>query len=81
MNSLPASDAQILDVRGLKCPLPALLARRALARSSAGQVIEVLADDPLAPIDVPHMCNQEGYDVVAVEKQGAVTRLRLRKPV
>lgn len=80
MNSRPANDAEVLDVRGLKCPLPALLARRALQHSPAGQVIDVLADDPLAPIDVPHMCNQEGYEVVAVEKQATFTRLRLRKP-
>jgi tRNA 2-thiouridine synthesizing protein A len=69
-----------LDLRGLKCPLPALLARRALARAQPGASIEVLADDPLAAIDVPHMCRQEGYDVLDVERQSALTRLLLRRP-
>jgi tRNA 2-thiouridine synthesizing protein A len=69
-----------LDLRGLKCPMPALLARRALARGEAGATIEVLSDDPLAPIDVPHMCRQEGYDVIEVERNGTVARLVLRRP-
>jgi tRNA 2-thiouridine synthesizing protein A len=69
-----------LDVRGLKCPLPALFARRALKRARAGSAIEVLSDDPLAAIDVPHMCRQEGYEVVDVERRADVTRLVLRRP-
>ena len=78
-SSRPA--AVMLDVRGLKCPLPALLARRALARSPAGQAIDILADDPVAPIDVPHMCAQEGYEVMEIERQGPMARMRLRSPV
>ena len=69
-----------LDLRGLKCPMPALLARRALARASAGGVIEIVCDDPLAPIDVPHMCREQGYDVLMMEKIGAITRFVLRRP-
>jgi tRNA 2-thiouridine synthesizing protein A len=73
-------DDDTLDLRGLKCPLPALFAKRALARAARGAVIEVLTDDPMAPLDVPHMCHQEGYEVVATAKEETVTRMRLRKP-
>jgi tRNA 2-thiouridine synthesizing protein A len=69
-----------LDLRGLKCPMPSLLARRALARAVAGATVEVVCDDPLAPIDVPHMCRENGYDVLTVERDGIVTRLILRRP-
>lgn len=69
-----------LDVRGLKCPLPALFARRALKRAEAGSAIEVLSDDPLAAIDVPHMCRQEGYEVVDIDRSADMTRLVLRRP-
>jgi tRNA 2-thiouridine synthesizing protein A len=71
---------QSLDLRGLKCPLPALFARRALARAAPGATIEVVANDPLAPIDLPHMCAQEGFDVVSVARDGATSRFVLRKP-
>ena len=70
---------ETLDLRGLKCPLPALLARRALSRGPAGTEIEVLTDDPMAPIDVPHMCRQEGFEVVTVERDGDRARMVLRK--
>jgi len=70
----------ILDLRGLKCPLPALFARRALARAGAGAEIEILTDDPMAPIDVPHMCRGEGFEVVALTRDGDRARMVLKKP-
>jgi len=69
-----------LDLKRLKCPLPALFARRALERAGKGAVIVVLTDDPMAPIDLPHMCRQEGYDVLEISRDGQVTRLVLRHP-
>ncbi len=53
-----------LDLRGLKCPLPALLARKRLARMAPGELIRVLASDPLSVVDIPHMCHQNGHDVI-----------------
>lgn len=70
---------ETLDLRGLKCPLPALLARRALVRNAYGSVIEVVCDDPLAGIDVPHMCRQENFDVLAETREGDTIRLWLRR--
>jgi tRNA 2-thiouridine synthesizing protein A len=71
-------DSETLDLRGLKCPLPALFAKRALERARPGTSILVLADDPLAPIDIPHMCRQEGYEVVSSESEGATAHLVIR---
>jgi tRNA 2-thiouridine synthesizing protein A len=71
---------EVLDLRGLKCPLPALFARRALSRAASGTEIEVLTDDPMAPIDVPHMCRQEGFEAVSVERDGDRARMTLRRP-
>lgn len=51
----------IVDLRGLKCPLPALLAKKALAKAAPGAVLTILADDPLAAVDIPHMCHGEGH--------------------
>ncbi|HEY2033468.1 MAG TPA: sulfurtransferase TusA family protein [Rhizomicrobium sp.] len=69
-----------IDLRGLKCPLPALMARRRLRAAAAGTEIRVVTDDPMAPIDVPHMCRQEGYDVVDVTRDGDVARMVLKRP-
>jgi tRNA 2-thiouridine synthesizing protein A len=70
---------ETLDLRGLKCPLPALYAKRALKRCESGKVVEIVADDPLAHIDIPHMCRQEAIEVVASERDGDLVRLRLRR--
>lgn len=50
-----------LDLRGLKCPLPALMARKRLKGLAPGASIWVLASDPLAAVDIPHMCAEEGH--------------------
>jgi len=73
--------AETLDLRGLKCPLPALFARRALERAVPGTTLEVLADDPMAIVDVPHMCRQEGYGVLSAERDGDESRFILRRAI
>ena len=52
--------ATILDLTGLKCPLPALLARKALVRLAPGARLEVHCTDPMAVIDIPAMVQQAG---------------------
>jgi tRNA 2-thiouridine synthesizing protein A len=73
-------EPETFDLRGLKCPMPALIARRRLSRAAPGTVIVVETDDPMAPIDVPHMCNTEGFEVLAVERNGDEARMTLRRP-
>ena len=70
---------ELFDLRGLKCPLPALMARRALLRIEPGTSIEIISDDPMAPIDVPHMCLQEDFEVISVTRVDAVARMVLRR--
>jgi tRNA 2-thiouridine synthesizing protein A len=74
------SPEEVLDLRGLKCPLPALMARRHLARAPAHSVVAVLTDDPMAPIDVPHMCAGDGFEVLEIQRAGNESRMILRKP-
>ena len=77
---MTGTEAERIDLRGLKCPLPALIARRRLSQAQPGTVIVVTTDDPMAPIDVPHMCNTEGFEVVSIEREGDQVRMTLRRP-
>jgi tRNA 2-thiouridine synthesizing protein A len=70
----------ILDLTGLKCPLPALMTKRRLTAAASGAEITVVTDDPMASVDVPFMCQTEGFLVIAVEKNGTEARMKLRKP-
>jgi tRNA 2-thiouridine synthesizing protein A len=69
---------ETLDLRGLKCPLPALMARRALARVEPGAIVIVLASDPLAVVDIPHMCGEEGHMVESVTRNDDHSQFRIR---
>lgn len=48
------SDEILVDARGHRCPVPTLRLRRALEAAPPGARVRLLADDPLARIDVPH---------------------------
>lgn len=67
------------DSRGLKCPLPALKTRRALARLEGGATLIVLADDPMAAIDIPHLVRELGDELVEASQQAAALRFVIRK--
>src|ERR1700691_1127532 len=49
-----------LDLMGLNCPLPALKTRKALARLTPGDLLQVHCTDPLAAIDIPNLIRQTG---------------------
>lgn len=52
---------EVLDARGLRCPLPVLKAEKRLAALPAGAPLTVLASDPMAKIDIPLYCRQQGH--------------------
>lgn len=49
-----------LDVKGLKCPLPILRTKKALAEMASGEVLRVLATDPGAHKDFHAFARQTG---------------------
>jgi tRNA 2-thiouridine synthesizing protein A len=54
-----------LDAIGLACPLPVLRARKLLATMQPGERLLVRASDPMAAIDIPHLCHQDGHLLVS----------------
>jgi len=70
---------EMLDLRGLKCPLPALLAKKALARLGGGACLRVLADAPMSVVDLPHLCHGEGHAVESVTSRDGYSEFVLRK--
>jgi tRNA 2-thiouridine synthesizing protein A len=68
-----------LDLKGLACPLPALKTRRALARLVPGDRLVVEATDPMAAVDIPHLCAQDGHRLVTSERDGRVLRFTIEK--
>ena len=57
-----------LDLRGLACPLPVLKTRKALRLLAPGARLVVEASDPLAAIDIPHFCREDGHALLATAR-------------
>ena len=70
-----------LDATGLKCPLPVLRARKVLIDLAMGETLEVIADDPMAPMDFEHFCNQTGHELVERDVQDDHVRIVIRRAV
>ncbi|MBL8574424.1 MAG: sulfurtransferase TusA family protein [Hyphomicrobiaceae bacterium] len=68
-----------LDLRGLKCPLPVLKARKKLATLPVGAVVAVACTDPMAAIDIPHMCREDGHRLEASGRDGEVLSFLIRR--
>ena len=56
-----------IDAIGLLCPLPVLRLAKVLKGLAPGAMVRLLADDPMAVVDVPHYCTQSGHELLAVE--------------
>ncbi len=72
-------DAIVLDLRGLKCPMPVLRARRSLRALSPGARVIVECTDPMAAIDIPHFAHQDGHVLEGQSTQNGVLTFRLRR--
>jgi tRNA 2-thiouridine synthesizing protein A len=68
-----------LNLRGLKCPLPALRTRKALGGMQAGDILIVECTDPLAGLDIPNLLNQTGDTLEQTVKEKGLMTFRIRK--
>lgn len=70
---------QVLDAKGLNCPLPILKAKKALKGLQAGQVLEILSTDPGSVADFAAFCNQTGNELLASATEGDVYKFEIKK--
>ena len=75
-----SSEEILVDARGHRCPVPTLRLRRALEQAPAGARVRLLADDPMARIDVPHFAGQIGASMVEQSDDGGALTFVLTKP-
>jgi len=70
---------KIMNLRGLKCPLPALRVRKMLGGLKSGDVIIAECTDPLAAIDIPNLLRQTGDALESRNEADGVLSFRIRK--
>ena len=68
-----------VSMRGLKCPLPALKARKLLSKMTAGDLLVIECTDPLTTIDIPNLIRETGDIIEGSTRKGRVLTFRIRK--
>lgn len=72
----PAKD---IDARGLNCPLPVLHVKKALNDMEPGEVLRIVATDPMAPVDIRGYTDTSGHELLEFQDQGEELIFWIRK--
>lgn len=70
---------QILDARGLNCPLPILRTKKSLASLQSGETLKVVATDPGSLKDMVAFCTQTGHTLLSSQQAGGDFEFLIRK--
>ena len=71
--------SKILDLRGMRCPIPVLKARKHIADVALGETLTLLATDPMAPLDLRHFCQEAGHEFVSKSFEDGTFHLVVRR--
>jgi TusA-related sulfurtransferase len=70
--------ANVLDLRGVRCPLNWARAKVHLETLSRGAELELILDDPKGARDIPRAAEAEGYAVLEIEQRPRDWRVLIR---
>lgn len=71
--------AQVLDCKGLQCPVPVIKTAQAMKTLESGQVLELLATDPGVEPDMKAWSTRTGNELLGIEKEDNVFHVFLRR--
>jgi tRNA 2-thiouridine synthesizing protein A len=70
---------QVLDLKGLLCPMPVVKLSIAVKKLTAGALVEGIATDPGVMADIPAWARTSGNELVSIEQQGKEYHFLVRK--
>ncbi len=70
---------QVLDTKGLSCPMPLLKTKKAINSLSSGQILEVLGTDPGSKNDLPNWCDRSGHAFLGDKEENGYFRFFIQK--
>lgn len=71
--------SKTLDCVGLYCPQPLFQTREEIDTLAAGEILEVLADDPAAEEDLKRFAKRTGNEIIQLEKEYGIFRFLIKK--
>jgi tRNA 2-thiouridine synthesizing protein A len=69
---------QVLDCRGLSCPMPILKTKKTMGGMKSGQVLEVQSTDPGTKNDLPAFAKRAGHEYLGEKEEQGFVRFYLR---
>jgi len=69
---------QVLDAKGLNCPLPILKAKKTIKAMDNGDTLEILSTDPGSVADFEAFCRQTGNELVSSSSEGDVYKFEIK---
>ena len=70
---------QVIDVKGLLCPQPLLMAKQALKNLQSGQILQVIADDITTKITFVSFVEFSGHALLDMHLDGPEIHHYIRK--
>ena len=70
---------ETLDCLGMRCPRPIVELAKRMRKMQPGQILELLANDPVAKKDVPGWCQDTGNEFLGREDEDAHFKFYVRK--
>jgi TusA-related sulfurtransferase len=71
--------AQVLDCKGLNCPLPVIKTKKAIEQLSVGQVLQMIATDPGSKSDMVAWSKSTGHELLETREEPGVFTFFVRK--
>lgn len=71
-------DQNVLDARGLLCPIPVIRTQDRIRDLNHEDTLLVLATDPGVEADIPAWCRIHGHDVVSMQQVGHEFHIKVR---
>jgi TusA-related sulfurtransferase len=68
-----------VDVRYETCPVPLIETRKALLKASPGDIVEVIGTHPASKREIPMAVEALKLELLGVEDEGPVWRIRIRR--
>ncbi|HDR7734738.1 sulfurtransferase TusA family protein [Bacillus thuringiensis] len=70
---------QVLDAKGLACPMPIVRTKKAMDTLQTGEVLEVHVTDKGSVKDIPAWANKGGHDIVKHVEEAGVLKFWIKK--
>lgn len=68
-----------LDVRGECCPYPLILTKKKVESLKSGEILEITADDPVAPQNIDSWAKKSGNKLLSVKQEGNIFIIRVQR--